>query len=172
MYYVVISLSFIFSWVTAATAQSALDEFVGHWRSTGMISARLDAAPEPGRCRARAEKDEEDQSIFIQGRCAVAAGAGRMSLRFVDDGNGQVRGGFASPAIDSTVQMAGIYNSNSVQLSSRTPISADNALYDLRSEIVFQNANLFVLRDWIAPVGTNQWRLVNDQSFVRTKGNE
>lgn len=153
-----------------SNAQSALNAFVGEWRGQGLSASDPTEPPKRTRCRVEAVAKAKSASIIMTGKCAIAAGQSRFSARFVDDGNGRVRAGFNAPLIEETAQLAGNMTSGKIEMTGRAPYLFEGTLYHIRTQIDFEAPDEFVLREWNAVDGTQDWKIVKELTFKRSEG--
>ncbi|MDV7142098.1 hypothetical protein R3X27_05325 [Tropicimonas sp. TH_r6] len=155
------------------SAEAALGEtddlfsLSGNWVGDGVIAARTEADPEPGRCNLRITPNPAGDRSDVTGKCAIAGGASRVSMRFEQGPDQTIRAGIWSEATEQIVQFRGEIGPDEAFLATDRPISVDDRLFDSEITFSFDLPRSFSLHQTLRAVGEPQWRPVIELTFLR-----
>ncbi len=152
----------------AAIGQAnSLFSLSGDWEGDGKIAARAETELEPGRCKLHIASEPATLRSDVTGKCAVAGGAARLSMRFEQGPNKTIRAGIWSEATEQIVQFRGEFGPDETRLNADTPIPVDGQFYDAEILITIETPETFSLRQSLRVHGEEQWHPVIELSFER-----
>ena len=152
------------------SAQSSFTDMAGQWIASGQVASRADDVMQRSRCRVKAQAKDTGNDLLVSGRCAIALGRSKFSLRLLDDGSGRIRAAAVSTVMREPTHFTGRRIEHSFQLAAADPIAINGNLYAVRLQVMFDTKDQFTIKEWRAPPETNEWRLTAKLVFTRKGG--
>ena len=139
----------------------------GEWTGTGRIAPNVEFRMERALCRIEVKQTPGEDDVSISGRCAVAGGARKISMRYVKQPNGAVRAGFWSPSENLSVQYGGSETTDTVTLQALEPVAFDGEFYNSRVTMAFLSETEFTFEQIVQKQGVDHWVRVVDMRFEK-----
>jgi len=139
----------------------------GNWVGVGRIAPKVDQSMERARCQIEVEPAPDESEVSISGRCALAGGSRRISMRYVRQPGGYLRAGFWSPTDEISVQYGGTETDDTVTLQTLELVDFEGEMYKSRVTMVFDTDAAFTFEQIVQKEGADRWVRIVDMRFQR-----